>query len=72
MTELEQVLARQPINTSLEPSGAGTIVDGNGRVVCTLNLKALTLSEAWAYAMLFMAAAKNCDGLVAIDREALK
>ena len=72
MTDLEKVLARQPIQGPLEIAAGGKMVDGNGREICTINLKALTLSEAWAFASLFRAAVSHCDAVVAAEREATK
>lgn len=61
---LEAVLARQPIRANLDVGIGGTILDDNGKLICTMNLKDLTLSEAWAYSQLMIFAAKNISALI--------
>jgi hypothetical protein len=61
LTASKAALARQPIRANLDVGSGGAIIDDNGRLICTMNLKDLTLSEAWAYAQLMIFAAKNAS-----------
>lgn len=60
------LIEAQPIRTSLSSGAGGTIVDDNGRVICTMNLRhnGLSLSEAWTYAQLFIAAARDPEAIL--------
>ena len=69
---LTKLIEAQPIRTNLTSGAGGTIVDDQGRVICTMNLKhnGLSLAEAWTYAQLFMAAARDPDAILrALEQE---
>lgn len=48
-----------PVLQYLKHGAGGTLVNNNGDVVCTFNMKDLSLSEAFAYADLFINAVKG-------------
>ncbi len=62
--KLIEAVGRAPIDADLILGAGGTIYDRHGRVICTVNIKDLTLPEAWAYANLFHFAATNCDAIL--------
>ncbi len=53
--EAQHLLARVPF-PDMELGANGQIIAADGRVVCTMNLKHLTLPEAFAFAKAFIAA----------------
>lgn len=55
--DVSELLAAQPI-LDMEIGAGGKVVDINGRLVCTFNLKDLTLSEAFTLAKLLIVAAE--------------
>lgn len=64
LARLIEAVGKTAIDTDLTLGAGGTIYDGQGRVICTVNIKDLTLPEAWAYANLFHFAATNCDAIL--------
>jgi len=63
MTTLRDVLERQPLK-HLRYGSAGTLTDYDGRIICTFNLKDVSLQEAFTYAELFKAAVEVADVVV--------
>ncbi len=55
VSEAQDLLARIPF-PPMELGADGRIVALDGRIICTMNLKGLTLPEAFAFAKAFIAA----------------
>lgn len=69
---LRELMERHVIHTPKISKG-GTLVDTDGRVICTMNLdedSGLTLSEAFLYAELFIQACANPEVVVKAAEEA--
>lgn len=67
-----ELMQRHVIHTPKIDKG-GTLVDNNGRVICTMNLdedNGLTLSEAFLYAELFIQACAHPEVVVKAAEEA--
>lgn len=62
--KLIEAVGNVPLDCDLMLGAGGTIYDRQGRVICTVNIKDLTLPEAWAYANLFYFAATNFDAIL--------
>lgn len=59
--EAQHLLARVPF-PEMELGADGRIVALDGLVICTMNLKGLTLTEAFAFAKAFIAAGEALQG----------
>lgn len=62
--EVRELLAKQPI-PEMELGNGGKVVDKDGRLICTFNLRDLTLPEAFTLAKLLMVAGQAsaaCSG----------
>ncbi len=62
--KLIEAVGSAAIDCDLIIGAGGTIYDRHGRVICTVNIKDLTLPEAWAYANIFHFAATNFDAIL--------
>jgi hypothetical protein len=68
---LRELMQRHVIHTPKIGKG-GTLVDTDGRVICTMNLdedSGLTISEAFLYAELFTQACANPEAVVRAAEE---
>ena len=52
---------------AMELGAAGAIVDTDGRLIATMNLKDLTLTEAFAFASAFIAAGEALDLIARLE-----
>lgn len=70
---IDDLMKRHVIHTP-QISNGGTLVDTNGRVICTMNLEkdGLTISEAFLYAELFIQACTYPQELINLAKERTK